>query len=104
MAILRLPKILAPLGNSLCSLCLCGEFYFAEFTTKTQRAQRIAKTIGVRNLIRLWRILQDVSGESAYARYCEHLRCRHPEAPLPTEREFYLTRLEERYARPERCC
>ena len=57
-----------------------------------------------RKLLRILRILQDFSGESAYARYCEHVRSKQPEAPLPTERDFYLTRLQEKYARPERCC
>ncbi len=55
-------------------------------------------------LLRIWKILQDVSGESAYARYCEHLRIKHPEIPLPTEKEFFLRNLKEKYARPERCC
>jgi len=55
-------------------------------------------------LLRCWRFLERIVGEGDYARYCAHLRSRHPEARIPTEREYYLTRLEERYARPTRCC
>ena len=65
---------------------------------------RHTMTLVIRRLLRLWRNLQDLSGESAYARYCEHVRSQQPEAPLLTAKEFYLTRLEDKYARPERCC
>ncbi len=55
-------------------------------------------------LRKLWNVLQELSGESAYVRYCEHLRAHHLERPLPTEKEFYLARLKDKYARPSRCC
>ena len=58
----------------------------------------------MRRLARLWKILQEMTGDSDYARYSEHLRARHPGYPLPSRREFYLARLEEKYARPSRCC
>ncbi len=48
--------------------------------------------------------LKDVTGESDYARYCAHLRERHPERPVPSQKEFYLTRVNESYSRPNRCC
>jgi uncharacterized short protein YbdD (DUF466 family) len=51
-----------------------------------------------------WNLLGLVLGEGEYARYCEHLRARHPEMRIPTAREFYVSRLNEKYARPNRCC
>jgi uncharacterized short protein YbdD (DUF466 family) len=51
-----------------------------------------------------WWILKELAGETAYDRYCAHLRARHPEQRVPTEREFFLTRLEDKYTRPSRCC
>lgn len=55
-------------------------------------------------LRKLWGWLGEASGESAYARYCAHLRVRHPGRPLPSEKEFYISRLAEKYSRPSRCC
>lgn len=58
----------------------------------------------MKRLRRCWAALARVLGEGEYARYCEHLRARHPGRPLPTAKEFYRARLEEKYARPSRCC
>jgi uncharacterized short protein YbdD (DUF466 family) len=58
----------------------------------------------MRFLRAVYRILGEIAGEGDYARYCEHLRARHPGTRLPTEREFYLARLQEKYSRPSRCC
>lgn len=58
----------------------------------------------MKTLKRCWRILAQVMGEGDYDRYCAHLRARHPERPLPTASEFYRTRMEEKYRRPNRCC
>jgi len=55
-------------------------------------------------LSRWWRVLAQVMGEGDYARYCDHVRIRHPNRKLPSEKEFYLSRLNERYSRPTRCC
>jgi uncharacterized short protein YbdD (DUF466 family) len=52
----------------------------------------------------VWEILKALAGEGDYARYCTHMRMRHPDRRLPTEREFFLQRLEEKYSRPSRCC
>jgi uncharacterized short protein YbdD (DUF466 family) len=48
--------------------------------------------------------LAELSGEAEYPRYCAHLRARHPERKIPSRREFFLARLEEKYSRPSRCC
>ncbi len=58
----------------------------------------------MRFLCAIWKVLGELTGEADYRRYCEHLRARHPERDLPSEREFFLARLEEKYARPSRCC
>jgi uncharacterized short protein YbdD (DUF466 family) len=58
----------------------------------------------MRLLQKWWRLLGQVLGEGEYARYCEHLRDRHPERALPTAEEFYVSRLKEKYSRPSRCC
>ena len=48
--------------------------------------------------------LQQIMGEAAYARYCEHLRRTGRGNALPTPQQFYLDLLECRYSRPSRCC
>ena len=52
----------------------------------------------------LWALLKQATGEGDYSRFCEHLRVRHQDVKIPTEKEFYLSRLEEKYSRPSRCC
>ena len=59
----------------------------------------------LRTLLRKWwKWLGLVLGEGEYARYCEYLRAKHPEQTLPSAEEFYMSRLNERYSRPNRCC
>ncbi len=58
----------------------------------------------MRLLRRIWRMLRSAAGEDAYARFCDHLRRNHPERPLPSEKEFYLAFLEDKYSKPSRCC
>ena len=60
-------------------------------------------------LLRGWRNLRwwvgSVLGDTAYARYVEHLRRLHPDAPVPTEREYWRQRYAEQDANPgARCC
>lgn len=55
-------------------------------------------------LRKLWKVLQELSGESSYERYCAHLRAKHRECELPTEKDFYLSLLKDKYERPNRCC
>ncbi len=43
-------------------------------------------------------------GEGEYARYCEHVISKHPGMKIPTAGEFYISRLNEKYSRPNRCC
>ena len=58
----------------------------------------------VKAFVRWWRYLGQLVGEGEYLRYCEHVRAKHPEKRIPTEKEFYLARLTDRYARISRCC
>jgi len=51
-----------------------------------------------------WKMLGQVMGEGEYARYCEHLRAKHPEKRIPSAGEFWVSRLNEKYSRPNRCC
>ena len=53
----------------------------------------------MRRIGRLWRWLRRLAGEDDYARYCAHLRARHPGKQLPTAKEFYLEQVNNRYAR-----
>lgn len=49
--------------------------------------------------------LREVSGESKYDRYVEHLRLNHPGQPVMTRRDFERRRQDLREARPQqRCC
>ena len=44
-------------------------------------------------------------GDTAYARYCAHLRRDHADAPVPTEREYWRARHAAADAHPgARCC
>ncbi|MBZ5499810.1 MAG: YbdD/YjiX family protein [Acidobacteriia bacterium] len=58
----------------------------------------------MRFLHAVWKILAELTGEADYPRYCAHLRARHPGQRVPSKREFFLMRLEEKYTRPTRCC
>jgi uncharacterized short protein YbdD (DUF466 family) len=49
--------------------------------------------------------LREVSGESAYDRYCEHQERHHPGGALMTRAEFWRWRMDERDRNPgARCC
>jgi uncharacterized short protein YbdD (DUF466 family) len=50
----------------------------------------------------LWSYLKEVSGENDYRRYRARVGACGGK-PL-TVREFYLERLQQKYARPNRCC
>lgn len=49
--------------------------------------------------------VKELMGDHDYARHVAHLRAHHPEAPVPTEREYWRARWAEETARPRaRCC
>ncbi len=49
--------------------------------------------------------LRRVIGMPDYAEYLRHLEQRHPEWPVPSEREFFELYLRSRYGDgPTRCC
>jgi uncharacterized short protein YbdD (DUF466 family) len=49
--------------------------------------------------------LRRVAGMPDYAEYLRHLAARHPEWPVPSEREFFDLYLRSRYGDgPTRCC
>jgi uncharacterized short protein YbdD (DUF466 family) len=49
--------------------------------------------------------IRRVAGMPDYQAYLEHLRRRHPDRSVPTEREFYEEWVRARYADgPTRCC
>lgn len=59
-----------------------------------------------RKLLRnLWRALRTLSGDDAYERYVEHLRCTQPgHEPLDRCR-FYVLEQQRRFSGgPTRCC
>lgn len=44
-------------------------------------------------------------GDRAYDVYIAHHRAHHPEAPVPTERQFWCERMDEQDRNPgARCC
>jgi uncharacterized short protein YbdD (DUF466 family) len=58
-----------------------------------------------RRLAQLFGALRKIAGMPDYAAHVEHLRCCHPEAPVPSEREFYDDFVRARYGDgPTRCC
>jgi uncharacterized short protein YbdD (DUF466 family) len=49
--------------------------------------------------------LRKIAGMPDYAAHVEHLQRCHPEAPMPSEREFYDDFVRSRYGDgPTRCC
>lgn len=56
-------------------------------------------------LRRIARGIRRVCGMPDYQAYVEHLRQRHPDRPVPTEREYYDQYLNGRYGNgTSRCC
>ena len=55
-----------------------------------------------RELRRFWR---GVVGADAYERYVAHLRRMHPDAPIPSEKDFWREKYAEMERNPKsRCC
>ncbi len=51
------------------------------------------------------RALRGITGMPDYEAYLEHLRCSHPERPVPSPAEFFELYLESRYGGGTgRCC
>ncbi|AVH56597.1 MULTISPECIES: YbdD/YjiX family protein [Streptomyces] len=51
--------------------------------------------------------VRELTDESAYDRYVAHLRKDHPDAPVPSRREFERARTDRQEADPRqgfRCC
>ncbi|MDX2545758.1 YbdD/YjiX family protein [Streptomyces sp. WI04-05B] len=49
--------------------------------------------------------LRELTGEAEYDRYCERHLGRHPQAPVPTRREYEVLRTLHRETHPQsRCC
>ena len=55
-------------------------------------------------LLKWWNLLGQIMGEGEDVHYCEHMISKHPGMKILTAAEFYVTRLNERYSRPNRCC
>ena len=57
----------------------------------------------VMNLLKsFWNFLREMSGENDYARYSARMAA---EGSRPvSRREFYESRQQEKYSRPNRCC
>ena len=56
-------------------------------------------------LARLSAFFRRLAGMPDYAAYLEHLRRHHPDAAVPTQRQFYEEYLQARYGDgPTRCC
>jgi uncharacterized short protein YbdD (DUF466 family) len=56
-----------------------------------------------RGIARFWQGLREWSGDAAYEKY---LQCasRHGSKPPLSPTEFYLSQLNQKYSRPNRCC
>lgn len=63
----------------------------------------VQKMTQIQKLIRMaWQFLREASGENAYARY-RTFALRHGHSPMSPE-AFYLSQLQKKYSRPNRCC
>jgi hypothetical protein len=57
----------------------------------------------LRKLIRrAWQFLRDATGENDYARY-QAFTLSQGDSPMPPK-AFYLSQLQRKYSRPNRCC
>ena len=66
---------------------------------------RDAGARGRRALQNALAMLRRVAGMPDYPAHLEHLRRRHPDRPVPSEREFFEQYLRTRYGDgPTRCC
>ena len=52
----------------------------------------------------LWSGLRSLLGDDAYERYLAHRQERHPGDATLDRRSFYLSELDRRWARINRCC
>lgn len=53
----------------------------------------------------VWWYLTELMGDTAYSKYVEHLKYHHPDAPIPTERDYWRSRYADQDANPgARCC
>ncbi len=50
----------------------------------------------------LWQFLREVFGENDYARYRAHVLSRGAQPMTPEA--LYLSKLQSKYSRPNRCC
>ncbi|WP_052466870.1 YbdD/YjiX family protein [Mobilicoccus massiliensis] len=49
--------------------------------------------------------VRGVTGADAYERYVEHLRRTHPDATIPTEKQFWRDKYDDMERNPKtRCC
>ena len=49
--------------------------------------------------------LKRIAGMPDYSRYIEHLRTRHPDRPVPDEREYFEEFMQAKYTPgASRCC
>ncbi|MFE1246999.1 YbdD/YjiX family protein [Streptomyces sp. NPDC058735] len=49
--------------------------------------------------------VRELTGEAEYDRYCERYRRHHPQAPVPTRREYQVQRALHQETHPQsRCC
>jgi uncharacterized short protein YbdD (DUF466 family) len=60
---------------------------------------------GRRERSRVASFLRRIAGMPDYAAHVEHLRRRHPDLPIPSERQFFDEFVRARYEDgPTRCC
>lgn len=49
--------------------------------------------------------VHEVMGDNAYAKYVAHLKATHPDAEIPTEKQFWIDKHLEAERNPKsRCC
>jgi uncharacterized short protein YbdD (DUF466 family) len=63
------------------------------------------RSVAARRLGHIAGAIRRIFGMPDYAGYVRHLRACHPEAPVPTEKEFFSQYVTARYGDgPTRCC
>jgi uncharacterized short protein YbdD (DUF466 family) len=73
--------------------------------TGISRAGATAAALLLRSARAVRWYVREVMGDAKYERYVRHLQAVHPDAPVPTEREFWRQHYAEQEASPgTRCC
>jgi len=57
-----------------------------------------------KRLIRIWRIIRELSGDDAYERYLTHHLAHHAETPPLSRKAYFQRQQTQKWSSIKRCC